>query len=374
MNVYQKIKQYSISEILLITILVTLFLRQNVNSIAIILFFLLAIYNFIRNDSKVCFNKLSLLLISFYVLCILSLLWSNNLDKTKVGLTRFLSFLVLPIAFSFNFAKQFKKEKIVNIFARLLILCALYCLSVGVINAINNSDISYLFYHKLSNSLSNLNAIYLSVFVSLGISFLLNKETKSKLDIFNLLILSLFLILLSSKIIISITLLTTIFLFFKRRKFKIKSFPIIILISLGLFLAGTNFFNRIKLEFEKTKINEVLNKTKFGPVYLWTGFGLRVFQAKAFVEISQENKNIFLGSGLSNSQDNLNQKYKEYNFYHGFLNYNYHNQYIQIIAELGVIGLCLFLLILILILKEAIFYRDYFLLSFIILILVVCIT
>jgi O-antigen ligase len=81
-----------------------------------------------------------------------------------------------------------------------------------------------------------------------------------------------------------------------------------------------------------------------------------------------------LGSGLHNSQEDLNNKYKEYNLYPGFLNYNYHNQYIQIFAELGIVGLILFLMILFVILKEVINTKDYFLFSFIIITLAVCIT
>ena len=145
-------------------------------------------------------------------------------------------------------------------------------------------------------------------------------------------------------------------------------------ISIVFLFASSNISKRFKVEFEKTKINQVLNKKEFGPVYLWTGLGLRVFQTKAFVEVLQEQKKVFLGFGLNNSQNALNNKYKEYKLYPGFLNYNYHNQYIQVFAELGVIGLSLLLLISFLILKNAIKHKDYFLLSFIILILVVCIT
>ena len=81
-----------------------------------------------------------------------------------------------------------------------------------------------------------------------------------------------------------------------------------------------------------------------------------------------------MGSGLNNSQEDLNNKYKEYNLYSGFLNYNYHNQYIQIFAELGFVGLTLFLMILFIILKEAINNKNYFLFSFIIITSAVCIT
>ena len=377
-SVFQKIKEANLTEILLIAVLVTIpIVGHATNSIAIILFFLSACYKFITNKKQFYFNKISLLLISLYILFLCSLLWTNNLGNTRAGLEQFLSYLVLPIAFIFNNDKQFNKEKVINIFSLSLVIYALLCLIVGVVNASKYSDISFLFYHKLSGSLGNLNAIYLSVFISLGISFFVTKKNKSKLEFLCLIFLSLFLVLLSSKMVIAITFITSILYFLRKRKFKklnLKSAVLSIVILLVIIPAGSNLFSRIKVEFEKTEMNEVLNTKDFGHSYIWTGFGLRVFQAKAFIEILKEKKNIVLGSGLNNSQDNLNEKYKEYNFYPGFLNYNYHNQYMQIFAELGIVGLCLLLLILLLILKEAIINKDYFLLSFIILILVVSFT
>jgi O-antigen ligase len=378
MNVLQKIKNYNISEILLILVLITVPLGGHaVNSIAVILFFLASLYNFIVNKPKIKFSGTQFLLLGFYLLCIFSLLWTDNLDATITGLVRFLSYLVLPLAFAFNSNNSFNKEKIIEIFSKSLVFCAIYCVLVATINSIVNLDISFLFYHKLSSNLGDLNAIYLSVFISLGVSFFLIKKEKSKFEVFYLVFLGFFLILLSSKLIISVTLIGVILYFSQKRgfkKIKLKYLFLIPIVTILFFFASSNFSKRVKVEFERTKINEVLNKKDFGHVYLWTGVGLRLFQTKAFIEILQEQKKILFGFGLNNSQKTLNHKYEEYNLYSGFLNYNYHNQYIQVFAELGVIGLSLLLLILYLILKNAIIYKDYFLLSFIILILVVCIT
>ena len=378
MNILKKNKHYNISEILLAIILITLPLGgYAINSSAVILFFLISLYIFIISKQKMEFNKISFLLIAFYSLCLLSLIWTDNVENTKTGLIRFLSFLVLPLAFFFNSTKNFNTKKIIDLFSKALVFFAAYCMLFGAVNSVTNADISFLFYHKLSGVLGDLNAIYLSVFVSLGVSFFLYKKEKSKMDIFCLTFLSFFLLLLSSKMIITITFITFIFYFFKKRKIKkinLKYVFIMLSISIVFLFASSNISKRFKVEFEKTKINQVLNKKEFGPVYLWTGLGLRVFQTKAFVEVLQEQKKVFLGFGLNNSQNALNNKYKEYKLYPGFLNYNYHNQYIQVFAELGVIGLSLLLLISFLILKNAIKHKDYFLLSFIILILVVCIT
>lgn len=378
MNVLQQIKYYNVSEIFLILVLATLPLGGHaLNSTAVILFFLASLINYIVNKPTFKFNRISILLISFYAVCLFSLFWTEDLENTKIGLVRFLSYLALPIAFLLNSNKPFNQEKIIGIFSKLLVFYSVYCLFIAAIKCIQNDDISYLFYHKLSNNLGDLNAIYLSVFVSLGINFFLRKKEKSKVEISYLVFLGLFLILLSSKLIISITFIVTLLYFFKRKKYKKVKWKDIFFISgiIILFLfASSNLSKRIKVEFEKTKINEVLDTKDFGHVYLWTGAALRLFQTKAFIEILKEQKKIFFGFGLNNSQKSLNDKYKEYNLYPGFMNYNYHNQYLQVFAELGVVGFSILLMLLFSVLKDAIILKNYFLLSFIILILVVCIT
>jgi O-antigen ligase len=376
MNAFQKIKNYNIFEVLLALILITLPLGYAVNSISIILFLLITIYSAIVKGFKLEFNTLNILFLGFYILCLCSLFWTNNLETTQEGLIRFLSYLTIPLAFILNNTK-IRSNVVFNAFSKSLVVYGVYALALGVLKALQNKDIGYLFYHKLSNNLSNMNAIYLSVFMSFGIAYFLNKKIKSKFDVSCVIFLSLFLILLSSKTIITITLFISLTLIFKKFKFKkisLQNKVIIVVVFLVLSIASLNFLNRFKSEFDTTKIVEVLHKKDFGHLYVWSGLGLRIFQIKAFTEILVEQNNFFLGSGLNNSQKSLNEKYLEYNLYPGFLNYNYHNQYIQIFAELGFVGLGLLLLIAFLILKDGIKHKNYFLISFIILILVVCIT
>ena len=193
MNILKKNKHYNISEILLAIILITLPLGgYAINSSAVILFFLISLYIFIISKQKMEFNKISFLLIAFYSLCLLSLIWTDNVENTKTGLIRFLSFLVLPLAFFFNSTKNFNTKKIIDLFSKALVFFAAYCMLFGAVNSVTNADISFLFYHKLSGVLGDLNAIYLSVFVSLGVSFFLYKKEKSKMDIFCLTFLSFF--------------------------------------------------------------------------------------------------------------------------------------------------------------------------------------
>lgn len=377
MNVFPKIKTYSIEEVLVILILISLPLGFVVNSISIILLFVGSfLLKFIKIEKNE-FNIIIILLIMFYVLSFSSLLWTDSITNTKIGLSRFLSFLIIPLAFAVRSNKKLQKEKVIKIFSKSLVFYASYCLIIGLINTFRTKDVSYLFYHKLSGNLSNMNAIYLSVFISFAITYYLNKKIKSKLDIFSILFLSLFLILLSSKIVITITIMSSIFILsknFRLKKVSLSHKRFAGIILLLFFLASLNFYDRVEEEFYKTKVSEVLTKKEFGHIYLWTGTGLRMFQIRAFTEILLEKKKYFLGLGLNNSQKSLNDKYNEYDLYPGFQNYNFHNQYIQIQAELGFTGLLLVVSILIIMLKQAISFKDYFLLSFIFLIVFVFMT
>lgn len=377
MNVFPKIKTSSIEEGLIILILITLPLGFVVNSISIMLFFVGSFLLKIFQNKKIEFDTTTLLLIMFYGFCVSSLLWTDSIANTKIGLSRFLSFLLIPIGFSVRISRKLQTEKIFKIFSKSLVLYALYCIILAIIKALRNKDVSYLFYHKLSGNISNMNAIYLSVFISFAIAYHVNKKIKSKLDIFCLLLLSLFLILLSSKIVITVTLLSSTLILLKNLKLKKLSFihsGFAGIVLLLFFLASFNFYNRVEKEFYKTKINEVLTKKEFGHVYDWTGSGLRIFQIRAFAEILLDKKKYLFGLGLNNSQKSLNDKYNEYDLYPGFQNYNFHNQYIQILSELGFIGLLIVGSIFITMLKQAISNKDYFLLSFIFLILFVLMT
>ena len=78
MNVFPKIKTYSIEEVLVILILISLPLGFVVNSISIILLFVGSfLLKFIKIEKNE-FNIIIILLIMFYVLSFSSLLWTDN--------------------------------------------------------------------------------------------------------------------------------------------------------------------------------------------------------------------------------------------------------------------------------------------------------
>ena len=186
-----------------------------------------------------------------------------------------------------------------------------------------------------------------------------------------------FLLLLSSKIIISFTFLAIVFYLVKiRHNLLFISALFLLIASFMLFMpdAPNNVKQRVNTEVIKTRMTEVLTKNEFGQNYYWTGFGLRLFQVRSYFEMVNEDHVFSMGYGISASQKKLIQKYQAYNIYPGFYNYNFHNQYIQILAELGILGFLLLISIFFLGIINSIKYKNLLFIVFNFLILFLCIT
>ncbi len=383
MSVKKNIKTLVSNEntfVFLITLmLITLPLKHIVNSISIILFLIFTLaYNLIYKN-KTRFTIVNFLFISIYVLAVLSLLWTINFDESIKGLQKMLSFLVIPLGFMFTPGlNDFKIYKVLRYFSYSMVLYALYCLIIGALKFLTSQDTSHLFYHSLSSPLNQINAIYLSVYIAFSLFFfIINTKSKNTIHSFSITVLMIFLILLSSKIIISFTFLTIVIYLVKiRYNLFFISALFIIITSLIFFMpdAKNNIKQRINNEVLRTRTSEVLNKKEFGQNYYWTGFGLRLFQAKSYFEMVNEDHVLSTGYGISASQKKLTQKYQAYKLYPGFYSYNFHNQYFQILAELGILGFLLLISIFFLGVFNSIKYKNLLFIGFNFLILFLCIT
>jgi len=81
------------------------------------------------------------------------------------------------------------------------------------------------------------------------------------------------------------------------------------------------------------------------------GLNLRLIQWRFGLEILNESNDWITGVGIHEAQKKLNQKYVQYGLYTGYegtsdtgyLNYNFHNQYIETLVRSGIIGLMILL-------------------------------
>ena len=120
-------------------------------------------------------------------------------------------------------------------------------------------------------------------------------------------------------------------------------------------------------------IYEAWNNEKFTPNDFFPGTAFRVYQARLFFEFLNDEPIFWNGFGLNASFKKLEEKAKNYNVFtgndelEGYQKKNFHNQYIQIFAELGLIGFVLLVLILFINLKNALNNKDFIHIAFAIL-------
>jgi hypothetical protein len=120
-------------------------------------------------------------------------------------------------------------------------------------------------------------------------------------------------------------------------------------------------------------IYEAWNNKEFYPNAFFPGTAFRVYQARLFLEFLNEEPIFWKGFGLNASLVKMEEKGKKYNVFlgdnsqEGYQKKNFHNQYIQNFAELGVVGFLILIIILSLNIKNAIKSKDFVHIAFAIL-------
>ena len=295
---------------LLAVILCTIPLKASFLSIAIIIFVFTAIFH--KQSTKANFNTFLILPILFYVLMILSLIWTRDYKLTMNGLQKELPFLFIPLAFLF-IPRLTKKAayKIFRIFSLSMAVYGLYYLINALLRYISTGNSGVFFYHELVTI--QLNAIYVSIFASFGVFYFISLKTKTIVDKIALFILLIIVFLLSSKSIITIDFILIIcyYSFFAAIPQSVKTTTIITVTS---FLVFSIFFvkevkERFLLEYETAFIDNTINKKignqnekvynvslkqawevdQFQANHFFPGTAIRVYQFRIFIEMLQEN-------------------------------------------------------------------------------------
>ncbi|MBX2828734.1 MAG: O-antigen ligase family protein [Flavobacteriaceae bacterium] len=375
----QRIKELLLAEdthgYLLAALLISLPLPYAFSSITTIVLVGIAFFSFLIHK-KITWKKAYWVPVGLFLLMVCSLLWSENVDKSIRGLERQLPFLIIPLAFLFMpaLSKEIWK-KILYRFAVAMAVFALFFMAVAGIKYMGDGNREGLFYHGLV-SVFNLNAIYISCMTALSLLYMAFYSKRSWFNIVVAAILFVFLLLLSSKNMVIVTLFCGfIGLWISKRFFSKKR--VIIVSGVALVALVAFLFSPLKQRMEEeltSNVKEVMTWEKFNRVYPWTGTTIRLFQARIFYEMANENDTFLSGFGINASQEKIVEKQNHYNLYWGYNVYNFHNQYIQAFAELGILGFLGILLLLFMILKGYLNTKELFLLFFFIIMASVFVT
>lgn len=339
----------------------------------------------------------------------LSYFWSIDTQQTLKAIPKESSLLLIPTLFCFipTITTEIK-QKIIKYYSYSIVLFVLFFIARAVVKYLITGDSRAFFYHgEYDNDFGLvpkvLNAIHVSVYVVLAFFYFFTKEIKSKLESVFALFLFCFMLLLSSKNVIIISvLLVLVYLFYYSKsanRMRLRN-AVILLLLVGFFVSFSKVKERFIAEFKannekslssnviddfspqlhRVSIYEAWNNEQFTPNDFFNGTAFRTYQTRMFIELTKEN-NIFLtGFGLNASKVKLEEKGKQYNVFlgdnnnEGYQKKNFHNQYIQNFADLGLIGFCLLLIILGISLKKAVKTKDFIHIAFTVLMISVFLT
>ena len=381
------------SLIFIILALLTIPLSYAINSVAVGLLILISILTFKRKHFQK--DYLLFLPIALYVLMIISVAWSIDFSASVKALSKELPLLLIPLSFLIIKPLQaYQKTIILKYFSFGILLYAVLYLLKALIRFISTGNSDVFFYHELVTK--DVNAIHVSVYMAVAFFYFLQTTGKKWIDYLALVLLFMMVFLLSSKniIIVFIFLLFLHQLFYTKMGQRLRMRNMIVL---GILLISLTFIGKIKDRFKEeyntmmtdssvndviskdgatvynVSINQAWNKEMFSPNDYFPGTAFRVYQFRIFTEMLQEDNIFFTGYGINASYPKIEQKTIDYNLYlgdaenEGYQMKNFHNQYIQVFAELGIFGLLILLIILAANLRNGIKNKDFVHITFAIL-------
>lgn len=368
-------------------------MHMHLNSIAIIV---LVINWIAEGDFKSKWNRIRcniwiLIPVLFYLLHIVGLLYTSNIDDGNFDLEKKMAIFILPLIIgssSVLLTKTIFNELILT-FIVSCFFTSILCVSKIVYSSFFYHHINYLFNYDLIEPVA-FHPVYFSIYIVLSICFLLSwffngpKDKKNNLIKLLVVVLTiyfiLFLLLLASRTVVSIffLILFAYFIYLIKKKYvPIKiGFSIIIglIVVVGILAIRSStfrdrFISVFNSNFKKFGLNEdthdYLNKNA-------NGLTLRLMKWKCAVLLIKDN--LFLGVGTGDTEDKLQQCYGEIGLWDGVIRFNAHNQFLQTWLGIGIPGLLLLLMYFFYPLYLGIKQGDFACVAFVLIFIASCLT
>jgi O-antigen ligase len=329
---------------------------------------------------------------AFYLLHLLGMLYTTDLGAGKADMEAKLTLFVLPLLL--GSVPPLGRQRV----RRLTYLFVAAC-TVGILYALVRAGLAYLgdgnadhfFYHKLSGFIG-IHGIYLAIYASFCLfvpaDYLIRHrgEGPSRLKWGAGLLLLLFtvvVILLSSRtmiflLVVYLNVFVVLYAAEGRRRYVFGAVVAAnVLLGAALFslpFVRERFRNALTTDFSYMRQGEY--------EFYYTGVSLRVAIWKVCSDIIREQRTLLWGVGTGDSQQLLDEKYHAYGFYtgnpflndRGILGYNAHNQYLQFLLTLGLVGLGGFLALLVVPMRLAVRSGQHLPAMLLVLLAVSCLT
>lgn len=355
-------------------IVLTLPLPMLINNIAIILFVIFSLLKI--KEIKIAKPSEKWFFPIIFVLGLVSMSYSCGVNNSWKYLERILSF---PLFFIFTPTLNVDKDRIIKLlynFANLCLLLLIYCFLVAVYNIYSTKSLyifnpenlvnEYFFtYHRFAAPIK-FHAAYFSIFLSLSLFIFFHKFYKTRKNkIYTLIkiatiILGIFL--LQSFSVIFATFLLALILFFFIKFSLPKLVKLLVAISL-LLSVGYVFYEKagnFSADFLEYNITDDIHSKQ------WNSLNIRLAKWQSALAATADSN--FIGTGVGCSQQLLDKVYKKNGFQIGLdKHFSTHNQYLNYLVELGVLGAFLFISFLAWSLVVVYKQKNYFLLILIVL-------
>lgn len=312
-------------------------------------------------------SYVTLAAIVFFVLHLVSIMFSDNTNEALAISERRLSLVIFPVILLTSVPKE-TVRKILLAFVAGNMAALLYCILKAVMAYTETPYQSVFFYHKLSSALG-LNAIYFSAYLVFSIHILLDETIKLKgLSKACCIAVAVFFaggcLMLNSKMMLFVLMtgLAVRFLLPGSRipvRTKLIGITLAIVLPVLAVLTLPPLKKRVAEEIGTNMQVVTLQTYRYDTPF--TGTSLRIVIWRYCYEILSEQGNWFTGVGTGDFQDLLNERYRNTGVYAGgsrpgdtgYIGYGPHNQYIETVFSLGITGLVVFVVFLALLWKSA---------------------
>jgi O-antigen ligase len=371
----QKRLNFSWFDISLFLAVATIPWGNNLNSIMVIFFCIAGAFkNSITYKKKnLTRNYIWVLPVVFFLIMLISLTWDPNGVRGMNAIEKRLSFLLLPIILASlpPLKAQIIKTALFTFVFSVLVVCSL-CLIRSFFDYRQTGDYRVFFYQYLSSQM-HLNAIYLSLYCIFSLFILFQyyfvkvdpaKRMRPIVAVFLCLFFTAFVLLLSSKTLIFILFLlsaSSILYISYLKKMLLKGIVLIILFTT---VTGAVLW---QLPYVRWRVQSTFIKKYEGQEDDQNGIAVRQKLWLTAIRLIKERP--ISGYGVKYGNEKLVEKYKEQNFTIAYENqYNSHNTYLQVLVNVGLLGLLPILLLLYISFVTALRQRNYLLFMFLVLV------
>jgi len=292
---------------------------------------------------------------SLFIWLLIVNLSKNSFEDILPFMERKVSLLLIPILLLLSQnIKGMNLKWAMRGFLAGLCITGIHMLFNAGISIVAGNSFSQWTYHAFTAPYE-IGAIYYSWYLSIAIAYLIFSKRDFLIEkYYQWIILFMLTLLLLSSSKLFIILVIPLILWSFTTKLKLIKRRLLGLLILILILAGGAYPFIQRMDAISSFDKEIIFQEQYNYDTPFNGITLRLIQWRFGFEILQESDAWFSGVGSVSSQALLNEKYREYGIYtgneeigdQGYLDYNYHNQYMETMLSSGIVGTILLLMIL----------------------------